>query len=1065
MSGGVRGSVEQYKRSTVEFEARLVALAPELAQRAGLRSGVRGTVAQWDALVAGVAALRCPVPSGLLDALRTAVRLRVATTEVFLVAANRSHSVETKRHQHFNTKLQEWLAALAPLSAPTHRAARASPAPPPPPPVLTAPLGGGAAAAAGGANAFAALGESEAADDDAGSDAGSGTAAAAADAAEARAQDAVTAYALGKSNVSPSDAGDEKVTVLSLLICDLEVIAHGVQVAWRRYARGSATLLGATLATNAMVKLATQLCAEAETALGLELTLPNIRRMLRPLVGSDDELDVMLSLPGVRGATACFPMLGSICGPATLGAPVFQGNSIFNVCMHAYEQTISSMRINTSKILLVPKEGHFGPHFSETPPGPLRAGSRRFASDTSGLADFLCGDILPLGPLYTAQNSQRPLMLSYDLPGDPAQTRRSGVLVPQSAARAQRSQEVRMSLDPLPVLVTEFFGPKRKLRLSTAFAVHMSARALLEVQGQGRVGALRASVQQGLLRLATQLEVALARRPQSALASGIYADSREGLELAAKSVRWDFDLQGLAQRTLDDAALRLGQPATRSAALAFQHPWAAGQQLLRVAYDVGVLLGVDTLAQAAVARPICHVYNAFLRTGLLPAIPILDELVAWLCDGLFVGGTVPTEKGSFAQSFLLAYGVSSAAFSAENQARRAAASARANGDAGAGAGGRKRNQRNQRTRGAAARAAAGEIGSALGRDIVPGEIIPSRPLEAFEPWIMCRSVGRLLSGEAFAEALGSGGLSGDRAVAQRAIDALVEQTCDEARKEEAGPLPRLGGSLVGLALALERLARDVIAAMADGPDEIGVVVPLHGAMNDLELKTTINFNLFRLLVGLDVQGAAGDDPEVIGNVRRLLVAMSPHHTALVDLQLEHPGFIESQARAVRRALDAFQRFFADPHKLAKEWSFFNDGTAERAAQAEYERAQGASGERDLGDDSDEEDGVGGDSDDEENSGSDDSGHEDMSGCSREYSDAMRDPLLPTIMKRAYREGRDPTKVYIETPPTVDGGEPGCYHVNPTLVLEYYTKRFGRGEMPGVRPPPKGAGPGLLYQID
>jgi hypothetical protein len=41
---------------------------------------------------------------------------------------------------------------------------------------------------------------------------------------------------------------------------------------------------GATLATNAMVKLATQLCAEAETALGLELTLPNIRRVLRPLV-------------------------------------------------------------------------------------------------------------------------------------------------------------------------------------------------------------------------------------------------------------------------------------------------------------------------------------------------------------------------------------------------------------------------------------------------------------------------------------------------------------------------------------------------------------------------------------------------------------------------------------------------------------------------------------------------------------------------------------------------------------------------------------------------------------
>jgi hypothetical protein len=317
--------------------------------------------------------------------------------------------------------------------------------------------------------------------------------------------------------------------------------------------------------------------------------------------------------------------------------------------------------------------------------------------------------------------------------------------------------------------------------------------------------------------------------------------------------------------------------------------------------------------------------------------------VAWLRDDLFVGGTVPTERGSFAQSFLLAFGVSSAAFSAENQARRAAATARADGVA-----------RNQRTRGAAARAAAGKRGE---RDVVPGEIVPSRPLEAFEPWNMCRSVGRLLSGEAFAEALGSDGLSKDRAVAQRAIDALVEQTCDEARKDEAGPLPRLGGSLVGLALALERLARDLVAAMADGPG--GVVAPLHGAMGDNELKMTINFNLYRLLVGLDVQGAAGDDPEVIGNVRRLLVAMSPGHSALVDLQLAHPLFIESQARAVRRALDAFQRFFADPHKLAKEWSFFNDGTAERAAQAQYERAQGASGERELSDDSDEEDGVGG----------------------------------------------------------------------------------------------------------
>ncbi len=532
-----------------------------------------------------------------------------------------------------------------------------------------------------------------------------------------------------------------------------------------------------------------------------------------------------------------------------------------------------------------------------------------------------------MGPLYTAQNSQRPLGLSYALPGDPQPTRRTGrLVVAQSDANAQRSQEVRMLLDPLPVLLIEFFGPKRKLRLPTAFAVHMSARALLEVQGQGRVGALRASVQQGLLRFATQLEIALARRPQSALASGIYADSREVLEMAARSVRWDFDLQGVAQRTLDDAALKMGQPATRSAALAFQHPWAAGQQLLRVAIDVGLLLGVNTLSQATLARPICHVYNAFLRTGLLPAIPILDELVAWLCDDLFVGGTVPTERGSFAQDFLLAFGVSSAAFSAENQARRAAATARADGVA-----------RNQSTRGAAASAAAGERGSVLERDIVPGEVIPSRPLEAFEPWSMCRSVGRLLSGEAFAEALGSGGLSRDRAVAQRAIDALVEQTCDEARKEEAGPLPRLGGSLVGLALALERLARDVIAAMADGgPDSIGVVVPLHGAMGDLELKTTINFNLYRLLVGLDVQGAAGDDPEVIGNVRRLLVAMSPGHSALVDLQLAYPGFIESQARAVCRALDAFQRFFADPHKLAKEWSFFNDGTAERAAQAEYE---------------------------------------------------------------------------------------------------------------------------------
>jgi hypothetical protein len=217
-----------------------------------------------------------------------------------------------------------------------------------------------------------------------GSDAGSGTAAAAADAA-----DAVTVYALGKSGVSPSDAGDDKVTVLSLLICDLEVIAHGVQTAWRRYARGSATLLGATLATNAMVKLATQLCAEAETALGLELTLPNIRRVLRPLVGSDEELDVMLALPGVRGETTCFPMLGSIChteesAMIEAGSLFAVGNSIFGYTMHPYEQTISTMRINTGKELLVPRPGHFGPHFSEGPPGPLRAGSCRFANDTVG---------------------------------------------------------------------------------------------------------------------------------------------------------------------------------------------------------------------------------------------------------------------------------------------------------------------------------------------------------------------------------------------------------------------------------------------------------------------------------------------------------------------------------------------------------------------------------------------------------------------------------------------------------------------------------------------------------
>ncbi len=55
------------------------------------------------------------------------------------------------------------------------------------------------------------------------------------------------------------------------------MLARGAQLAWERYARGSATPLGATLATNAMVKLAEHFSAECETALGLELTLPNTR--------------------------------------------------------------------------------------------------------------------------------------------------------------------------------------------------------------------------------------------------------------------------------------------------------------------------------------------------------------------------------------------------------------------------------------------------------------------------------------------------------------------------------------------------------------------------------------------------------------------------------------------------------------------------------------------------------------------------------------------------------------------------------------------------------------------
>ncbi len=201
-----------------------------------------------------------------------------------------------------------------------------------------------------------------------------------------------------------------------------------------------------------------------------------------------------------------------------------------------------------------------------------------------------------------------------------------------------------MVLDPLPVLLAEFTGPKRKLRLSTAFALHMSGRALLEVQSQGRVSALQAAVQQGLTRLATQLKVALERSPQTALASGVYSSSRRVLEQAAASVRWDVDLRSLAQHQLDEASRRLGQRTTRKAAMTFQHPWAAGQQLLRAAYDVGLLVGIDILSQAATMRPVAHVYDALLKTGLLPAIPVLDELVAWLHNYLFVGGALPAER-------------------------------------------------------------------------------------------------------------------------------------------------------------------------------------------------------------------------------------------------------------------------------------------------------------------------------------------------------------------------------------------------------------------------------------
>ena len=111
--------------------------------------------------------------------------------------------------------------------------------------------------------------------------------------------------------------------------------------------------------------------------------------------------------------------------------------------------------------------------------------------------------------------------------------------------------------------------------------------------------------------------------------------------------------------------------------MTFQYPWAAGQQLLRAAYNVGLLVGIDMLAQATTLRPVAHVSNALLKTGLLPAIPVLDELVGWLHNYLFVGGPLPAERGSLATQFMLAFGASPAAFSADNQARRAAATAKA----------------------------------------------------------------------------------------------------------------------------------------------------------------------------------------------------------------------------------------------------------------------------------------------------------------------------------------------------------------------------------------------------
>jgi hypothetical protein len=93
--------------------------------------------------------------------------------------------------------------------------------------------------------------------------------------------------------------------------------------------------------------------------------------------------------------------------------------------------------------------------------------------------------------MYAAQNSRRPLALAYDLPGDkaPPYSHAGAHLVTASATVARKTHEVRMVLDPLPVLLAEFTGPKRKLRLSTAFALHMSGRALLEVQGQLGVAA------------------------------------------------------------------------------------------------------------------------------------------------------------------------------------------------------------------------------------------------------------------------------------------------------------------------------------------------------------------------------------------------------------------------------------------------------------------------------------------------------------------------------------------------------------------------------------------------